>query len=113
MHLDRRAALAAAFGLGVASVARAQTQAPSPPPVPAALPTPPSLVERVHATALQNRQKLNFDGAHFSGPAWDALLEAGRASHFFLIGEEHGIAENPKLAAQLFGALRPSGYERV
>jgi len=111
MQLDRRAALAAVVGLGVAGVAQAQTQAPPPPPA-APAPTP-SLVERINATALQNRQKLDFDGARFSGPAWDTLLEAGRASQFFLIGEEHGIAENPKLAAQLFSALRPSGYEHV
>ena len=114
MHLDRRAALAAALGLGVASVAHAQTQAPPPPPAPPAAPPAPSgLVERINAAALQNRQKLHFDGARFSGPAWDALLEAGRTSQFFLIGEEHGIAENPKLAAQLFSALRPAGYEHV
>ena len=113
MHLDRRAALAAALGLGVAGVAQAQTQAPPPPPAHPATPTPPSLADRINAAALQNRQKLNFDGARFSGPAWDTLLGAGRSSQFFLIGEEHGIAENPKLAAQLFGALQPSGYEHV
>jgi hypothetical protein len=108
MHLDRRAALAGALGLTVAGAARAQTQSPPPPPA-----APPALVDRINAVALQNRQKLNFDGAHYSGPAWDTLLDAGRSSKFFLIGEEHGIAENPKLAAQLFSALRPSGYEHV
>lgn len=111
MHLDRRDALAAAMGLGVASVAQAQTQPPPPPPAPPS--APPDLVARINAAALQNRQKLDFDGARFSGPAWETLLEAGRTSQFFMIGEEHGIAENPKLAAQLFSALRPSGYEHV
>jgi len=114
MQLDRRAALAAALGLSVVGAAQAQTRSPAPPPAPpTAPPAPPSLTERIHTTALQNRQRLNFNGAHFSGPAWETLLEAGRASQFFLLGEEHGIAENPKLAAQLFSTLRPSGYEHV
>jgi hypothetical protein len=112
MQIDRRAALAGALGLTVAGAAKAQTQSPPPPPSPPAA-TAPSLADRINAVALQNRQKLTFDGAHFSGPAWDTLLEAGRTSQFFLLGEEHGIAENPKLAAQLFTALRPSGYEHV
>ena len=117
MHLDRRAALGAALGLTVAGAApartQAQTQAPPPPPAPPAAAATPSLVERNNAAALQNRERLLFDGGHFSGPAWDSLVEAGRASQFFLIGEEHGIAENPKLAAQIFASLRPAGYEHV
>src|SRR5689334_12506213 len=117
MQLDRRAALGAALGLTVAGAApartQAQTQAPPPPPAPPAAPATPSLVERINAAALQNRQKLLFEGGNFSGPAWDTLVAAGRASQFFLIGEEHGIAENPKLAAQLFASLRPAGYEHV
>ncbi len=112
MHIDRRAALAGALGLSIAGAAQAQSQSP---PATAAAPTsaPPTLVDRINAAALQNRQKLNFDGAHFSGPAWETLLAAGRASQFFLLGEEHGIAENPKLAAALFAALAPSGYDHV
>jgi hypothetical protein len=112
MHIDRRTALAGALGLSVAGAAQAQTQASAPA---AAAPTnvAPSLADRINAVALQNRQKLNFDGSRFSGPAWDTLLAAGRASQFFLIGEEHGIAENPKLAAALFTALAPSGYQHV
>jgi hypothetical protein len=109
MHLDRRAALAAALGLTLASAAPAQSQSLPPASAPPT-PGPPTLVDRINAAALQNRQKLNFDGAHFSGPAWDTLVEAGRASQFFLIGEEHGIAENPKLAAQLFTTLASDGY---
>jgi hypothetical protein len=30
-----------------------------------------------------------------------------------MIGEEHGIAENPQLAAALFTALAPTGYQRL
>lgn len=63
--------------------------------------------------ARENRSRLNFDGSTFSGPALDQLLAAARSSQFFLIGEEHGIAENPKLAGQLFTALVADGYEKL
>jgi len=63
--------------------------------------------------ARENRSRLNFDGDVFSGPAVEQLLAAARSSQFFLIGEEHGIAENPKLVAQLFTALVVDGYEKL
>lgn len=59
------------------------------------------------------RSPIHFDGEHFSGPGYEQLLDAGRKSHFLLLGEEHGIAENPLLAAQLFRALAPEGYRRL
>ena len=63
--------------------------------------------------ARENSSRLNFDGNTFAGPALDQLLAAARNSQFFLIGEEHGIAENPKLAAQLFTTLVADGYEKL
>lgn len=65
------------------------------------------------AAAQQERYRLDFDGSHFSGPAWDLLLAEGRSAQFFLIGEQHGIAENALLAAALFEALADDGYEHV
>lgn len=109
MPLDRRALLGA-LGLTVAGAATAQAQTSTPTPAPAAAPPPPSLAERITARALEHRHRLEFDGARFSGPAWDLLVEEGRGAQFFCIGEEHGIAENPKMAAQLFGAI---GAERA
>lgn len=107
MTLDRRALLGAigvaTAGLGVATKVRAQT-APAPAP---------SLEDRILASAQENRRRLAFDGTHFSGPAWEMLVEEGRTAQFFCIGEEHGIAENPKLAAQLFEALGPAGYSKA
>ncbi len=67
----------------------------------------------VTTAATENRYALEFDGATFSGPAWERLVSEGQKAHFFLIGEEHGIAENPKLAAQLFTSLAGSGYSRL
>ena len=63
--------------------------------------------------ARENRSQLDFDGQAFSGPALDQLLAAARDAQFFLIGEEHGIAENPKLIAQLFATLVADGYEKL
>jgi hypothetical protein len=68
---------------------------------------------RLTNAARDNRTRLHFDGRVFSGPAWDQLLAEGQTSQFFLIGEEHGIAENPKLVAQLFTTLVAAGYEKL
>jgi hypothetical protein len=72
-----------------------------------------TLVDKGLTQALkQHSYPLNFENQQFSGKAWDMLLHEAKASQFFLLGEEHGIAENPKLAADLFKALIPSGYSR-
>lgn len=108
MKLHRRALLGV-LGAGVAAGAAAQAQEQ-----PAAQPAPQqSLEERIAARALESRHRLMFEGGRFSGPAYEMMLEEGRASQFFCIGEEHGIAENPKLAAQLFGALAGAGYSKA
>jgi len=72
----------------------------------------PTLEERLARAAAENAVRLGFDGRTFSGPGWDRLVSEGRAAQAFLLGEEHGIAENPKLAAALFEALVPAGYAR-
>ncbi len=62
---------------------------------------------------MEHRLQLDFDGNTFSGAAWDRLAEAGAAAQFFMVGEEHGIAENPKLVAQLFTELSHHGYSKL
>lgn len=52
------------------------------------------------------------DGS-LSGPGADLLVAAGRDAQFFLIGEEHGVAEVPRVAAGLFRALAPAGYRHL
>ena len=104
MHLDRRALLGA-LSLGAAAGAAAAQDTPPTSPAPQ-----PSLADRIAERARENRRRLAFDGARFSGDGYDALQAEGRAARFFCIGEEHGIAENPKLAAQLFADLR---FERA
>ena len=56
-----------------------------------------------HSFSLGADGQLRGDGARL-------LLEAGRASQFFLVGEEHGVAQVPQLTAALFRALAPAGY---
>ncbi|MBY0564236.1 MAG: hypothetical protein K2P58_08620 [Hyphomonadaceae bacterium] len=110
MKVDRRTLFGAiCFGVAGAGVASAQQQNSQTP----ATPPQSSPSERVAERALQNRYRLEYDGRRFTGPAWDLLVREGTAAHAFLLGEEHGIAENPKFAAQLVRALRPAGYDKV
>src|SRR4051812_45240446 len=102
--------------VGAALTAGAAVAAPAFPAIaqPAAAPPPkPSRRERLATAIAANAMALEFDGSHFSGSGYDWLLKRGSEAQAFLLGEEHGIAENPKLAAQLFTALVPSGYRHV
>lgn len=112
-------------GIGIvvlALAACAQSPGPTPQPAPvAAAPAPPAepvvsapapWVARLTEAAKANALVLNYANGVFSGPAWDKLVTEGRAAQFFLLGEEHGIAENPKFAGQLFEALAPAGYSK-
>jgi len=72
-----------------------------------------TLAEALARVAVDNRYRLEFDGDTFSGPGLDRLLHEARAARFLLLGEEHGIAENPLLAAQLFASLASDGYEAL
>ena len=113
------AVLAAAVLAGCTTQPEPQPQAQAaqqPPATPEVydpdLPVETSLADRVTAAATRSRHRLAYDGTAFSGPAWDMLVAEGAAAHFFLLGEEHGIAENPKLAGQLFETLAKGGYSK-
>ena len=71
------------------------------------------VVDKITQAATDNRTRLAFDGKTFSGPAYDKLVAESKEAQFLLIGEEHGIAENPLLAAQLFVELSDDGYEHL
>jgi len=65
-------------------------------------------------TALhQHRLTLSLVDGALVGRGADFLLDEGRRAHFFLIGEEHGVAEVPELASAIFSALRTHGYEHL
>lgn len=65
--------------------------------------------------ALQtNQRSIRLDKhSRFIGNGYDWLIEKGSESQFFMIGEEHGIAENPLLSAQLFESLQKRGYQHL
>lgn len=86
-----------------------------PSPLPQKTPTsaPESITQRIIKRAQENLHPIAFDGKGFSGAGWDMLVSEGRSSEFFLLGEEHGIAEIPVLTGELFEALRPAGYDKL
>jgi len=106
-RLDRRTFLSAttvAAAVPLVSVRSAVQSSPA---------AKPTQLDKIAEAAANNRRPLNFDSRRFSGPAYDWLMERGSAAQAFLVGEEHGIAENPKLAAQLFTDLSRIGYRHL
>jgi hypothetical protein len=69
-----------------------------------------SLVALLRANA--HPMQVGADG-RLSGAGAELLLAAGRDAQFFLIGEEHGVAEVPRVAAGLFRELAPAGYRHL
>jgi hypothetical protein len=63
--------------------------------------------------AAQSRHAVSYRNGEFSGPGWELLLEEGRHARFFLVGEEHGVAEIPAVVRELFRALQPAGYRQL
>lgn len=72
-----------------------------------------TLDEQLTQSAAENRYRLEYADGAFSGPAWEKLLQEARAAQFFLLGEEHGIAENAQFVAALFKELTSAGYSKV
>src|SRR5690606_21497845 len=103
MAINRRAILAGG-GLAMLAAEAARAQGSGQAPAAAAAPAP-SLEQRLAGRAAEHRHALAFDGRAFSGPGWDLLLDEGRKAKFFMLGEEHGLAENAALAGQLVEAL--------
>lgn len=110
MRLDRRDLLA---GLGLAGLAATSARAEEAPAAPATPPPRPTLAQRLATEAPKARMPVTFDGQNFSGQGWDHILAEGRAARFFLLGEDHGIAQVPALVRELMLALKPAGYSRL
>lgn len=85
-----------------------QAQAPASPPAKG-----PTLEERLAERAAENRYAVSYENGAFSGPGWERLVEEGKKSRFFLVGEEHGVAEIPAVVRELFRALQPAGYRHL
>ncbi len=54
---------------------------------------------------------LTFENGTLSGKGADFLEQAAQSSPFFLIGEDHGIAEIPLFTAALLHTIRQHGYQ--
>jgi erythromycin esterase-like protein len=62
----------------------------------------------------ENRHPMSLDAeGRLTGAGAELLLSAGRDAQFFLIGEEHGVAEIPAISAALFRALVGHGYRHL
>lgn len=107
MHTHRRGLLA---GLGLTALAGATEAAAQTPP---ATPPRPPLADRLAARAAEHSLPVTFADGRASGPGVDRLIEEGKAARFFLLGEEHGVAQVPALVSTLMPALKPAGYSRL
>jgi hypothetical protein len=97
--MDRRNLLVGIAAVGAAVSAQAQT--------------PPPPVERAAAAAGQAALPIVLDGAGASGPGWDVICREAARAQYMVIGEEHGLAETPRLATALYRHLRPTGLREV
>ena len=109
MHPHRRSLLAGLAGLGGLTALAPAVGATEVAPAAAK----PPLAERLTGQALNHRLPVAFDGDTVSGPGFDRLIAEGRAARFFLVGEEHGVAQVPALVGRLITALAPAGYSRL
>lgn len=101
---SRRARIPALAALLLTGALAARAQAPAPQP---------TLEERLATRAAESRHAVTFRDGTFSGPGWDLLVAEGREARFFLVGEEHGVAEIPALVRELFRALQTAGYRHL
>ena len=107
--LNRRTVLAATGLAALVGSAEAETGAP---PATAGA-TGPSVQARLLTRARENSRALSFDGRHFGGPAWNFVLSETRGAEMVLLGEEHGTAEIPLFARELYLALGPAGFDTL
>jgi hypothetical protein len=59
---------------------------------------------------VENRHPLSIMDGSVGGSGGRLLVAGGLASRFFLLGEEHGVAELPVVTSALLRELRPAGY---
>lgn len=62
------------------------------------------------AIIAANTHPIQLEDNVLSGEGFGWLMEEGAQAQYFLIGERHGLAEIPPIAAQMFEGLVPHGY---
>lgn len=65
------------------------------------------------STVAANTYTATLEDGQLTGPGADWLVARGQESDHFLMGERHGTAEIPKVAATLYEQLAESGYGPV
>jgi len=61
----------------------------------------------------RNAREVRLENGRLAGAGADWLFERAARAQFVFVGEEHGVAEIPKLAAALWRGLVPLGYRHI
>jgi hypothetical protein len=59
---------------------------------------------------IANRHAITLNGGRLDGRGGRLLVDEGKSARFFLVGEEHGVAQTPAIVKALLSELRPAGY---
>ena len=59
---------------------------------------------------IANRHAIGLNGGRLDGRGGRLLVDEGKSARFFLVGEEHGVAQTPAIVQALLSELRPAGY---
>ena len=59
---------------------------------------------------IANRHPISMSGGRLDGRGGRLLVDEGKNARFFLVGEEHGVAQTPAIVQALLSELRPAGY---
>jgi len=59
---------------------------------------------------IANRHAISLNGGRLEGRGGRLLVDEGKSARFFLVGEEHGVAQTPTIVQALLSELRTAGY---
>ena len=62
---------------------------------------------------IAHQHAVQLVGGRLEGPGAQLLIDEGKEARFFLVGEEHGVAELPQVVQALLNELRPAGYNTL
>ena len=76
----------------------------------AVVPSVPAQDSVLTSLLVANRHPVGVVGGKLAGAGGRLLVERGKESRFYLVGEEHGVGEMPGLVQALLADLQPAGY---